>query len=144
MSAKKIILITTFSIGVIYSVIALIASRLTYKFLGFENLLNSISNQQAVEFNMEIENPTLMTLTIRDLKVRVVSAEGKDVLSFIPVDLVARAGVKNYIKMTFEKGNAMGILGDYLNKSYKSYKVIVKGRAFGVFPIYYKTNLVTD
>lgn len=144
MGIKKIILITALFIVLVYSATILTALKLEFKFLGFEKLLISVTKKEPVEFNLEVKNKSIFGLKIKALKVRIVSKEGKEVLSFLPVDFVINGNSTAYTKFTFEKGNAIGLLGDYLNKSYKTYKVIVKGRVLGIFPIYYKTKLLTD
>ena len=137
---KIIALITLGVSAVIYGVSAYVMYLSKFEFVGFEKLLNSIAKKEALTTRIKITNNTDFSVNIKALKIDIYDKNGKNVVSFLPTNLRIKKGINN-ATVTFESGNVFNLLGDYLNEDYKDYVVGVKGRLYGVFPVYYKGRL---
>lgn len=120
-----------------------VSQKLTYKFSGFADLLHSVNDGQPVTALVKIMNPTIFNMKIKDLQIFVNDKQGMEVISFMPVNAVFRAG-ENELPLTFDKGNIVGLLGDYMSQAYKDYTITVKGKLGGYLPFKYTSKLTTD
>ena len=117
-----------------------VGTKMTYKFMGFNGLLNSINNGQPITTIIQVNNPTIFNMKIKNLQIEVVDRSGLQVLSFLPVNAVFRAGL-NELPLTFDKGDLGNLLGDYISGTYKQYKIKIKGRLGGFLPFKYTYSL---
>lgn len=122
-----------------------VGTKLTYKFSGFNELLSSISRGEPVKGIVRVLNPTIFNMRLKNLQIYVKDKAGVEVLSFLPVNAVFRSG-ENELPLTFDKGNIVGLIGDYISGTYKDYTVTVKGRLGGYLPFKYsyKLNTIED
>lgn len=134
------------AIGVILQTVVTayyVSTKLTYKFIGFADLLHSVNDGRPITALVRIMNPTIFNMKIKDLQIFIKDKQGMTVLSFLPVNAVFRAG-ENEFPLTFDKGDIVGILGDYLSGAYKDYDITVKGKLGGYLPFKYTGKLTTD
>jgi len=120
-----------------------VSQKLTYKFTGFNSLLSSVNDGQPITAMVTVTNPTIFNMKIKDLEIIITNKTGLEVLSFLPVKAVFRSG-ENELPLTFNEGNVLGLLGDYISGSYNDYSITVKGKLGGYLPFKYTSKLMAD
>ena len=120
-----------------------VGNKLTYKFAGFGQLLQSVQDGDAITILVKVFNPTIFNMKIKDLDIKILDKRNRVVLSFLPVKAVIRSG-DNDLSMTFDEGNIIELLGDYFSGSYKDYSVKVKGKLGGYLPFKFTYKLLTE
>jgi hypothetical protein len=122
-----------------------VSNRLEYKFVGFGTGISLANLGDSLNFNVEIFNPTMFTLRIKNLKIELVSKIGVKVGEFVPIDLNIGTG-SNLVNMEFTDTNLGVLVQDYF-QDFKNTDMVVSGKLIGIIPFKYRyplAELVTE
>lgn len=122
-----------------------VASQLEYSFRGFGTGISLANLGDSLNFNVEIFNPTMFSVRVKDLKIRMVNKLGKEVGSFQSMDLSINRGV-NVVNMQFED-TELGILVQSYFNDFNDLTMITSGKLMGIIPFTYRypmKDLVTE